>query len=117
MDGPLFDGDLPLLLSMRRSGRPPPEELEATLAAAAADMGLREARSTSELGLLTFNSNLKLLREEKELSIWSCRHLRMWLSLISRASWTRGVHKHNCMQMEEYHLKYLESLLRKGRSD
>ena len=64
MIGPLFDGDLPLLLSMRRSGRPP-EELEATLAAAAADMGLREARSTSELGLLTFNSNLKLLEERK----------------------------------------------------
>ena len=63
MIGPLFDGDLPLLLSMRRSGRPPPEELEATLAAA--DMGLREARSTSELGLLTFNSNLKLLEERK----------------------------------------------------
>ena len=61
--GPLFDGDLPLLLSMRRSGRLP-EELEATLAAAA-DMGLREARSTSELGLLTFNSNLKLLEERK----------------------------------------------------
>ena len=60
--GPLFDGDLPLLLSMRRSGRPP-EELEATLAAA--DMGLREARSTSELGLLTFNSNLKLQEERK----------------------------------------------------
>ena len=113
MDGPLFDGDLPLLLSMRRSGRPPPEELDATLGAA--DMGLREARSTSELGLLTFNSNLKLLREEKELSIWSCRHLRMWLSLISRPSWTRGVH--DCMQMEEYHLRYLESLLRKGRLD
>ena len=64
MIGPLFDGDLPLLLSMRRSGRPPPEELEATLAAAA-EMGLREARSTSELGLLTFNSNLKLLEERK----------------------------------------------------
>ena len=64
MIGPLFDGDLPLLLSMRRSGRPPPEELDATLAAAA-DMGLREARSTSELGLLTFNSNLKLLEKRK----------------------------------------------------
>ena len=63
MIGPLFDGDLPLLLSMRRSGRPPEVELEATLAAA--DIGLREARSTSELGLLTFNSNLKLLEERK----------------------------------------------------
>ena len=62
MIGPLFEGDLPLLLSMRRSGRP--EELEATLAAAA-DIGLREARSTSELVLLTFNSNLKLLEERK----------------------------------------------------
>ena len=69
--GPLFDGDLPLLLSMRRSGRP--EELEATLAAA--DMGLREARSTSELGLLTFNSNLKLLEERKNSRSGAASHV------------------------------------------
>ena len=40
----LFDGDLPLLLSMRRSARP---ELEATLAAAA-DMGLRVGEEEEE---------------------------------------------------------------------